>query len=139
VAALKAETVGGGALVLALGLTLRLLASFLAVGCGDLSLRERIFVALAWLPKATVQAAIGPLALDRVRKRGLSLDARETQLAEDVLTIAVLVILVTAPIGAAAIMLSAPKLLHQGHSPTGERSQRAIEEGEEKSQDASQH
>ena len=26
--------------------------------------RERMFIALAWLPKATVQAAIGPLALD---------------------------------------------------------------------------
>ena len=26
--------------------------------------REGLFVALAWLPKATVQAAVGPLALD---------------------------------------------------------------------------
>ena len=26
--------------------------------------RERLFVSLAWIPKATVQAAVGPLALD---------------------------------------------------------------------------
>ena len=30
--------------------------------------RERLFVALAWLPKATVQAAMGPLALDKARQ-----------------------------------------------------------------------
>ena len=60
--------------------------------------------------KATVQAAIGPVAYDMARQEGL---VQETEYGLKVLTIAVLVILVTAPIGAIAIMLSAPKLLNK--------------------------
>jgi len=55
--ALKAETVAGGVAVLAIGLVLRLIASFLTVAGGNLALRERLFVSLAWLPKATVQVS----------------------------------------------------------------------------------
>lgn len=35
-----------------------------------MNMKERLFVAIAWIPKATVQAAIGPLALDYARKLG---------------------------------------------------------------------
>ena len=49
------------------GLVVRLIISQLAVLGGDLSLKERLYVALAWLPKATVQAAIGPIALDKAK------------------------------------------------------------------------
>jgi hypothetical protein len=37
------------------------------VSSNNFSIKERFFVALAWLPKATVQAAIGPLALDNAK------------------------------------------------------------------------
>jgi hypothetical protein len=60
---LNPSTIGMGVLVLVIGLSLRVAASFLAVSFSDLTLKERLFVALAWLPKATVQAALGPLAL----------------------------------------------------------------------------
>ncbi|CAG7720688.1 unnamed protein product, partial [Allacma fusca] len=33
----------------------------------DFNKKEKIFVALAWIPKATVQAALGPVALDAAR------------------------------------------------------------------------
>ena len=110
-----------------------------------------MFVAFAWLPKATVQAAIGPLALDKAKEalassgfncsQQLLSDLRSNnetmeninplspsengdigdmvelckmvEYGEKVLTIAVLVILITAPIGAIAIMTSGPKLLSQ--------------------------
>jgi len=86
------------------------------------------FFALKWRHVACfLQAAIGPVALDNMRQRGLGADDPETRLAEDLLTVAVLVILITAPIGAAAIMLSAPKLLNQQSSPAA----RTAEEGEE--------
>lgn len=67
----------------------------------ELCPRERLFCVLAYLPKATVQAAIGsvPLAL------GLSCGSV-------VLSVAVLGILITAPLGALAIDLSGPRLLH---------------------------
>ena len=69
----------------------------------ELRPRERLFCVLAYLPKATVQAAIGsvPLAL------GLSCGSV-------VLSVAVLGILITAPLGALAIDLSGPRLLHDG-------------------------
>ena len=126
------------------GLVIRLMVSQLAVLGGDLSLKERIFVALAWLPKATVQAAIGPIALDKAKQllasaypeldcstvsdsdmvifntrmtRGEELTIRpETVCAwleygNILLTVAVAVIIITAPIGAVAILVSGPRLL----------------------------
>lgn len=106
---LEGSTIGYGLLTLFVSLVFRMLTSFLVVMGGQLNLRERLFVALAWLPKATVQAAIGSQALDYARKTNAG--PEEEKLGEQVLTIAVLSILVTAPVGAAAIMLTAPRLL----------------------------
>lgn len=66
-----------------------------------LSMKERLFCMLAYLPKATVQAAIGgiPLAM------GLSY-------GETVLTVAVLSIIITAPLGAFLIDLTYKRLLN---------------------------
>ena len=66
-----------------------------------LSMKERLFCMLAYLPKATVQAAIGgiPLAM------GLSC-------GETVLTVAVLSIIITAPLGAFLIDLTYKRLLN---------------------------
>ena len=65
-----------------------------------LCFRERLFCVIAYLPKATVQAAIGsvPLAL------GLPCGRL-------VLSVAVLAILVTAPLGALGMEKCAPLLL----------------------------
>ena len=46
---------GLGIAVLAIGMALRLVVSFLAVFGLNLTLREKFFIPLAWLPKATVQ------------------------------------------------------------------------------------
>ena len=64
--------------------------------------KERLFCAIAYLPKATVQAAIGsvPLAL------GLPC-------GQIVLSVAVLAILVTAPLGAFGIDLTYRRLLQK--------------------------
>ncbi|XP_076036682.1 sodium/hydrogen exchanger 9B2-like isoform X2 [Oratosquilla oratoria] len=112
---LDINTVGYGVLTLCIGLTLRVITSFLVVAGGELNLKERLFVAFAWLPKATVQAAIGSKAYDYARQEGAGEEYEK--LGKQVLTIAVLVILITAPLGAAAIMLSAPKLLNRTLPP----------------------
>ncbi|VEL31651.1 unnamed protein product [Protopolystoma xenopodis] len=57
-----------GVLTLMIAISFRFLATILAVTPSQLSWRERLFVAVAWLPKATVQAAIGPVALDTARQ-----------------------------------------------------------------------
>ena len=141
--ALSPHTMAWGLLVVLCGLIARALAAFLAVGGGQNNKKERLFVALAWMPKATVQAAMGPLALGKVRDALASqhpgqdcttgLEPQEESLAKlctfleyghQLLTIAVMVILLTAPIGAIAITLTGPKLLHNdsdGNNETEEK------------------
>ena len=68
----------------------------------ELTGRERLFCILAYLPKATVQAAIGSVPL--------SLELLCGQL---VLSVAVLAILITAPLGAIGIDTSYRKLLQK--------------------------
>ncbi|XP_018012556.2 sodium/hydrogen exchanger 9B2 [Hyalella azteca] len=115
VLSLELGTVGLGVALLCISLTCRVVTTFFVVLGSGLNIRERFFVALAWLPKATIQAAIGSTALDYAVRIGAG--EHEIALAKQVLTIAVLVILITAPIGAIAIMTSAPRLLQRPRQP----------------------
>lgn len=45
--------VGIGTLLIAL--TVRILLTYVCVLCAGFSVREKVFIALAWMPKATVQ------------------------------------------------------------------------------------
>lgn len=87
---------GVAAVILILGaLCFRMLGVLVCLIKTKLSYKERLFCMLAYTPKATVQAAIGgvPLAM------GLAC-------GNQVLTVAVLAILITAPLGAFAIDLT---------------------------------
>ena len=95
--------VGVKALVVIIGaLAFRMLGVFVCLLGTSLKGNERLFVMMAYTPKATVQAAIGgiPLAL------GFAC-------GDTVLTVAVLAIVLTAPLGAFAIDFSYKKLLRQ--------------------------
>lgn len=70
----------------------------------SLNKRERVFSAFAYMPKATVQAAIGGLPL-----------AMGLTCGDIVLTVAVLSILITAPLGAALVDATYKKLLTNKH------------------------
>lgn len=70
-------------------LAFRIIGVFICLVKTPLNKKERIFTAFAYMPKATVQAAIGGLPL-----------AMGLACGDIVLTVAVLSILVTAPIGA---------------------------------------
>ena len=95
-----AEAGFSAVLLILLALCLRVCGVFICLLGTQLNKRERIFCMMAYMPKATVQAAIGgvPLAM------GLSSGRL-------ILTVAVVSILVTAPIGAFAIDVSHKKLL----------------------------
>lgn len=67
-----------------------------------LNLKERLFCMLAYTPKATVQAAIGGLPL------AMGLDCGQT-----ILTVSVIAILITAPLGAFAIDITYKKFLEE--------------------------
>ncbi len=88
-----AARAGLGALALiACALVFRAAGVLLCVAGTKLTLRERLFCVFAYLPKATVQAAIGGVPL-----------AMGMACGQQVLSVAVIAILVTAPIGAALI------------------------------------
>lgn len=93
--------VGWKAFIVILGaIVFRMLGVFMCLLGTSMNRKERIFIMMAYTPKATVQAAIGgiPLAL------GFSC-------GDTVLTVAVLAIVLTAPLGAFAIDLSYKKML----------------------------
>jgi len=96
---------GRALLVVGVGLLVRIPAAYVAVHFDDrLKFREKAFVALAWLPKATVQAALASVPAEVVddRRRG-----------EAILTTAVLAILATAPLGSLFIQRFGPRWLER--------------------------
>lgn len=110
---LEGKTVYLGLSCLVAGIVIRIVATML-VGIGSkLNLKEKVFIALSWMAKATVQAALGPGTLDEVDRD----DQRQVEYAETVLTMCVLSILLTAPAGAIIISLSGPKLLTKTTAP----------------------
>lgn len=87
----RAADYGISAVLLILGaLIFRMAGVFTALIGTDLTMRERLFCMAAYSPKATVQAAIGAIPLSMGLPCG-----------ELVLTVSVLSILITAPLGAA--------------------------------------
>lgn len=81
--------------VIILALVFRMLGVYLSIMKTKFNMKERIFTMGAYLPKATVQAAIGGLALETGLASG-----------ELILTAAVTAILFTAPLGAIFISLT---------------------------------
>ncbi|XP_031563746.1 sodium/hydrogen exchanger 9B2-like [Actinia tenebrosa] len=109
---METSLVGTGLGILAVALLLRLLVTFVVLARNNLTKKEKIFISIAWLPKATVQAAIGSVSLDMARQAGLTGTYQETY-GIQILTVAVLSILVTSPIGAIGISLAGPRMLTQ--------------------------
>merc|ERR1712242_622843 len=66
---IEPQKLGLSIAVLVVALLIRMVATYFAVCGGDLNTKEKIFMAFAWLPKATVQAALGPIFLDNVYKQ----------------------------------------------------------------------
>lgn len=95
------KNVGLSALAVIIGaLVFRMLGVFVCLLGTKLNKKERLFTMMAYTPKATVQAAIGGIPL-----------AMGFSCGETVLTVAVLAIVITAPLGAFAIDVSYQKLL----------------------------
>lgn len=87
-------------LIILLALIFRLLGVFISLINTKLSPKEKLFSAFSYMPKATVQAAIGAIPLS------MGLSSGET-----ILTVAVVSILITAPLGAILIDNTYKKLL----------------------------
>ncbi len=89
-----------GIIIIGIGLLARSLGVFLSLVGSELNPRERLFSVIAYLPKATVQAAIGAIPLSMGVESG-----------DLILSLAVLSIIITAPLGAIGIKATGDKLL----------------------------
>jgi len=89
-----------GLLVISLGLIARSIGVWVATSFSNLNRRERLFCIFAYFPKATVQAALGSVALSMGVPEG-----------EIILALAVLAIIFTAPLGLILIKMFTPILL----------------------------
>ncbi|EFN71977.1 Mitochondrial sodium/hydrogen exchanger NHA2 [Camponotus floridanus] len=95
------------------GIVIRIGATMVCGIGSNLNLKEKVFISLSLMVKATVQAALGPVTLDEVNKG----NQREVEYAEMILMLCVLSVLLTAPAGAIIITLSGPKLLTKTSTP----------------------
>ncbi|MBZ9609450.1 cation:proton antiporter [Clostridium estertheticum] len=89
-----------GLIIIAGGLVARSIGVLVSLMGTDLNAKERLFCVISYIPKATVQAAMGAVPLAAGVKSG-----------ELILAIAVLSIFVTAPLGAIGIKVAGEKLL----------------------------
>ncbi|WP_454053186.1 cation:proton antiporter [Clostridium sp. Marseille-Q7071] len=90
-----------GILIILFGLLGRSIGVFICTIGTNLNLKERLFCVIAYIPKATVQAAIGAVPLSVGVASG-----------DIMLAIAFLSILITAPLGAIGIKISSNKFLN---------------------------
>ncbi|XP_055714049.1 sodium/hydrogen exchanger 9B2 isoform X2 [Phlebotomus papatasi] len=89
--------------------------STIAIAFGDgLNWKEKIFVGLSWSAKATVQAALGPVAMKYLTDDSTD---EERSWADKTLTLCVLSIVLTAPLGAILISITGTKLLTKTRQP----------------------
>ena len=98
---LVGEYIYVGLFMLTISLSFRSVGVLLALTGTNLNLKERIFCVIAYLPKATVQSAKSSIPLQMGVAGGEIMQA-----------IAILSVLVTAPLGAIGIKLTSDKLLN---------------------------
>jgi NhaP-type Na+/H+ or K+/H+ antiporter len=91
-----------GLAVICIGLVFRSVGTYLSVLGAGLTFREKVFCVVSYIPKATVQAAIGAIPLEAGVPGG-----------EVILAVAVLSILATAPLGAIGISLMGERVLEK--------------------------
>ena len=91
-----------GALIILIGLIFRSIGTYISVMGTDLNFEEKMFCVVAYIPKATVQAAIGAVPL-----------AAGVESGEIILAVAVLSIILTAPVGAIGIKFTGERVLKE--------------------------
>ncbi len=118
----KAGLAGAG--LIGLGLIARGAGTLLCLVRSELNMGERIFVAVSYTPKATVQAAIGAAPLMAMRAAGM-----DTGPGEIILAVAVLSIMLTAPAGAWAIAALGDRVLEVAPESVHDAYDAAFESG----------
>ncbi|KAK6619103.1 hypothetical protein RUM44_003485 [Polyplax serrata] len=114
---MNGEDVKIGLLCLGAGILVRMVLT-ICIAFGDrLNMKEKVFAAFALMAKATVQAALGPVAVETV-KHATNGTPEDKKRADFVLLVCILSIILTAPIGAIIISLLGPRLLTKTSQPS---------------------
>ena len=95
-----------GSLVIFLALISRSIGTYVCLTGSKFTVPEKFFVVISYIPKATVQAAIGGAPLLAMKLAGM-----DTRPGEIILAVAVLSILLTAPLGAWGITMFGNRVL----------------------------
>ncbi len=103
-------------LILFVGLCARSFGVWLSLLKSGLNGKEKLFCIIAYLPKATVQAAIGAVPLSMFYEGKLG-DMTEAT-GQTILALAVISIVVTAPLGAIGIKLTGTRFLERSEEKT---------------------
>lgn len=97
-----------GVVAILVGVVFRFISAYFSIIGADMTWKERGYIAISSIPKATVQAALGPVALDLAKELK---SEGNYDYARTVLIISVLAIILTAPLGAVVMIKLAPKWL----------------------------
>ncbi|XP_043497108.1 sodium/hydrogen exchanger 9B1-like [Polistes fuscatus] len=96
-----------------IGLITRCITAILSTSKTQFSWKERTFIALAWIPKGTLQvdiyAGLAPMAYQRTIEE----NPEHIELALDVVRISIVAVIFLAPLGAIIMMISGPLLLNK--------------------------
>lgn len=132
------DTLDGGIIpksliIICSGVVLRTLITYGVMSGFGYSWREKLFYAVAWTPKATVQAALSgaPLALIQKYKTGAPDYAEWEQWGNEILVTGIFAIVVCGTLGTLAIHLTAPRLLMPAEASVSEDSSSEADEGGE--------
>eukprot|EP00747_Dinoflagellata_sp_TGD_P076139 gnl/TRDRNA2_/TRDRNA2_159027_c0_seq1.p1 gnl/TRDRNA2_/TRDRNA2_159027_c0~~gnl/TRDRNA2_/TRDRNA2_159027_c0_seq1.p1 ORF type:complete len:187 (-),score=36.55 gnl/TRDRNA2_/TRDRNA2_159027_c0_seq1:169-729(-) len=107
------EVIPKALLLLVVSGSFRVVAAYVAVLGAGLTHKERLFMALSWVPKATVQAALGSAPAIAVSQSDFGADqAKYERWATDIEVTAALSILFTAPLGCMLINKLGPLWLN---------------------------
>eukprot|EP00040_Diaphanoeca_grandis_P015022 m.76422 g.76422 ORF g.76422 m.76422 type:complete len:620 (-) comp24895_c0_seq3:122-1981(-) len=122
---IEGSIIGVSVAVIVIGLPPRVMATYCISTFTGWSRKERLFTALTWIPKATVQAALSTVAQVHVEGSKSEYNSeedyeRDLSRSKIVLTVAIMSIIITAPTGAFAIFRTGRKLLTRdvGLSPS---------------------
>ncbi|KAL4103489.1 hypothetical protein QTP88_018865 [Uroleucon formosanum] len=84
----------------------RIFITILIASGSSLNFKEKLFIALSWMAKASVQAALGPAVLEvAINKK------QDEGYSRTIVMVCIISILLTAPAGAIIVSLTGPKLL----------------------------
>ncbi|CDW72201.1 mitochondrial sodium hydrogen exchanger 9b2 [Stylonychia lemnae] len=115
---IQKSDVGLGIIIIVSGVLIRLIVVTIlsAFPSGKYTTKERAFIAISWMPKATVQAALSSVIFnDSKALRNIEM----MEFGNRIQTVGILSIVVCAPIGAILISTLGPRFL--SHTPEGQQ------------------